>query len=141
MTKITNAIRKLEKAGASVAVRDGKYAAPFPEHGKTVFFYVNGPDVVNLENPIGEVTCLHVMSERDIETTDSQTDYFPGSWDVRSIADAIRIATHADYKSAGCSGCYPPHECIRDTYALPSGEVRTIDTCAICHDRVKEATS
>ena len=78
--KITNAIKKLEKAGFKINKSGGLYSAK------------RGSDIINFRKNGGDsdqVICIRVRSECDQD--DQMTDYFAGVF-CNNITQAIRLA-------------------------------------------------
>ena len=80
--KITNAIKKLEKAGFKIEKVDIHYRAVKQDCRELIEFYKNGRE--------DSVTCIRVRRKGDLD--DVMTDYFAGFF-VDNITQAIKAVS------------------------------------------------
>lgn len=76
--KTVNAIKKLEKAGAEIKVRDNKFYTAFI-----------GNDAIDFIDQDGSAICIRIRSKNDHD--DSMTDYSAGVY-CDNLTQALRMA-------------------------------------------------
>jgi hypothetical protein len=86
--KVSNALKRLEKAAGNITIHKRDDGTPWLVTAKfgrrIVEFLANGR-----WSPDASITCIRVRRENDHD--DSMTDYFAGSW-MRNLTQAIRLA-------------------------------------------------